>query len=88
MTDAVLLASVLTASELQDLRADCVQRILDGKGQLAFVTSSSISGKSVTLSQTYSVIDMLRIVKEAIDYNAGTRNPRVTYPVFNAIGHA
>jgi hypothetical protein len=65
-----------------------VQRILDGKGQLAFITSSSVSGKSVTLSQTYSVIDMLRVVKEAIDFNAGIKNPRVTFPTFSAISHA
>jgi hypothetical protein len=79
MTDASMLASVFTASELSQLKASCKAQILAGGASQAFVVSSSVGGRSVTLQQTYSAWDMLGLIETALAINAGTvGNSRVT----------
>jgi hypothetical protein len=79
MTDASMLASVFTASELSQLKASCKAQILAGGASQAFVVSSSVGGRSVTLNQTYNAWDMLGLIETALAINAGTvGNSRVT----------
>jgi len=79
MTDASMLASVFTASELSQLKASCKAQILAGGASQAFVVSSSVGGRSVTLQQTYNAWDMLGLIETALAINAGTvGNTRVT----------
>jgi hypothetical protein len=79
MTDASMLASVFTASELSQLKASCKAQILAGGASQAFVVSSSVGGRSVTLQQTYNAWDMLGLIETALAINAGTvGNSRVT----------
>lgn len=79
MTDASLLASVFTASELSQLKASCKGQILAGGASQAFVLSSSVGGRSVTLQKSYDAWDMLGLIETALAINAGTiGNSRVT----------
>lgn len=79
MTDAAMLASVFTASELSQLKSSCKAQILAGGASQAFVVSSSVGGRSVTLQQTYNAWDMLGLIETALAINAGTvGNTRVT----------
>jgi hypothetical protein len=79
MTDASMLASVFTPSELSQLKASCKAQILAGGASQAFVVSSSVGGRSVTLQQTYNAWDMLGLIETALAINAGTvGNSRVT----------
>jgi hypothetical protein len=79
MTDASMLASVFTAGELSQLKASCKAQILSGGASQAFVVSSSVGGRSVTLQQTYNAWDMLGLIETALAINAGTvGNTRVT----------
>jgi hypothetical protein len=52
MTDASMLARVFTASELSQLKASCKAQILAGGASQAFVLSSSVGGRSVTLQKS------------------------------------
>lgn len=79
MTDAGLLAEVFTASELSQLKASCKAQILAGGASQAFVLSSSVGGRSVTLQKSYDAWDMLSLLETALAINAGTiGNSRVT----------
>jgi hypothetical protein len=79
MTDAGILADVFTASELSQLKASCKAQILAGGASQAFVVSSSVGGRSVTLQQTYSCFDMLGLIETALAIQAGNiGNSRVT----------
>ena len=79
MTDASLLASVFSSDELNDLKTACKSQIVAGGASQAFVVSSSVGGRSVTLQQTYSCWDMLGLIETALAINAGTvGNSRVT----------
>jgi hypothetical protein len=79
MTDASMLASVFTASELSQLKASCKAQILAGGASQAFVVSSSVGGRSVTLQQTYNAWELLGLIETALAINAGTvGNSRVT----------
>ena len=79
VTDAAILSEVFSASELAQLKASCKAQILSGGASQAFVVSSSVGGRSVTLQQTYSCWDMLGLIETALAINAGTiGNSRVT----------
>jgi hypothetical protein len=79
MTDASMLARVFTASELSQLKASCKAQILAGGASQAFVLSSSVGGRSVTLQKSYDAWDMLGLIETALAINAGTvGNSRVT----------
>lgn len=71
MTDAGLLASVFNPEELSDLKTACKSQIVSGGGTQAFVVSSSVGGRSVTLQQTYSAWDMLGLIETALAIRAG-----------------
>ena len=79
MTDAGILADVFTAAELSQLKASCKAQILAGGASQAFVVSSSVGGRSVTLQKSYDAWDMLGLIETALAINAGTIcNSRVT----------
>ncbi len=79
VTDAAILSEVFSAAELAQLKASCKAQILSGGASQAFVVSSSVGGRSVTLQQTYSCWDMLGLIETALAINAGTiGNSRVT----------
>jgi hypothetical protein len=86
MTDASMLARVFTASELSQLKASCKAQILAGGASQAFVVSSSVGGRSVTLQQTYTAWDMLGLIETALAINAGEigndRATRAQYGVY------
>jgi hypothetical protein len=71
VTDAAILAEVFSASELSQLKASCKSQILSGGASQAFVVSSSVGGRSVTLQQTYSCWDMLGLIETAMSIKAG-----------------
>jgi hypothetical protein len=79
MTDAAILASCFSSEELSDLKTACKSQIVAGGASQAFVVSSSVGGRSVTLQQTYNAWDMLGLIETALAINAGTvGNSRVT----------
>jgi hypothetical protein len=79
MTDAGILADVFTAAELSQLKASCKAQILAGGASQAFVVSSSVGGRSVTLQKSYDAWDMLGLIETALAIVAGTiGNSRVT----------
>lgn len=79
MTDAGILADVFTAAELSQLKASCKAQILAGGASQAFVVSSSVGGRSVTLQKSYDAWDMLGLIETALAIIAGTiGNSRVT----------
>ena len=86
MTDASLLASVFTSAELSTLKASCKAQILAGGASQAFVLSSSVGGRSVTLAQTYNAWEMLGLIETALAINAGdignSRASRAQYGVY------
>jgi hypothetical protein len=86
MTDASMLARVFTASELSQLKASCKAQILAGGASQAFVLSSSVGGRSVTLAQTYNAWEMLGLIETALAINAGEigndRASRAQYGVY------
>jgi hypothetical protein len=86
MTDASMLASVFTASELSQLKASCKAQILAGGASQAFVVSSSVGGRSVSLQQTYNAWEMLGLIETALAINAGDigndRATRAQYGVY------
>jgi hypothetical protein len=86
MTDASMLARVFTASELSQLKASCKAQILAGGASQAFVLSSSVGGRSVTLAQTYNAWEMLGLIETALAINAGDigndRATRAQYGVY------
>jgi len=85
MTDADMLAAVFSDSELQDLQDACKAQIVAGGASQAFVVSSSVGGRSVSLQQTYSAWDMLHVILAAIGIKSGTvSNSRVTQVAFGS----
>ena len=79
MTDAGNLADVFTAAELSQLKASCKAQILAGGASQAFVVSSSVGGRSVTLQKSYDAWDMLGLIETALAIVAGTiGNSRMT----------
>ena len=86
MTDAAILAQVFTATELSQLKASCKAQILAGGASQAFVVSSSVGGRSVTLQQTYSAWDMLGLIETALAIRLGqignSRMSRAQYGVY------
>ena len=79
MTDASILASTFGTDELATLRGSCKAQILAGGANQAFVVSSSVGGRSVTLQQTYSCWDMLGLIETALAIKAGAiGNSRVS----------
>ena len=80
MTRALLFSKAFTQTELLGIKRDCVERIISGTGQSAFVASSSAGGRSASMLQNYSSEDLLEIVIEAIDILAGNSSGMgVTY---------
>jgi hypothetical protein len=71
MTDAAILASCFSSEELSDLKTACKSQIVAGGASQAFVVSSSVGGRSVTLQQTYSCWDMLGLIETAMSIKAG-----------------
>ncbi len=71
MTDAAILASCFSSEELSDLKTACKSQIVAGGASQAFVVSSSVGGRSVTLQQTYNAWDMLGLIETALAINAG-----------------
>ena len=86
MTDAAILSEVFSASELAQLKASCKAQILSGGASQAFVVSSSVGGRSVTLQQTYSAWDMLGLIETALAIRLGqignSRMSRAQYGVY------
>lgn len=86
MTDAAILAEVFSASELSALKGSCKAQILSGGASQAFVVSSSVAGRSVTLQQTYSAWDMLGLIETALAVVAGnignSRMSKAQYGVY------
>ena len=83
MTDARLFSNIFTGAELLSIVEDCKTRILDGRGQVAFVTQSSAGGRSAALLQNYTAIELATIVWDAIQIQSGKQTGRrVTYPRF------
>ena len=86
MTDASLLASVFTSAELSQLKASCKAQILAGGASQAFVLSSSVGGRSVTLQKSYDAWEMLGLIETALAINVGTigndRASRAQYGVY------
>jgi len=86
MTDASMLARVFTASELSQLKASCKAQILAGGASQAFVLSSSVGGRSVTLQKSYDAWAMLGLIETALAINAGEigndRASRAQYGVY------
>jgi hypothetical protein len=83
MTDARLFAINFTGPELLKIHEDCKTRILDGRGQVAFVTQSSAGGRSAALLKDYSSIELQHIIYDAIQIQLGKQSGRsVTYPRF------
>jgi len=79
VTDAAILAEVFSATELSQLKASCKAQILAGGASQAFVVSSSVGGRSVTLQKSYDAWDMLGLIETALAINAGTiGNSRAT----------
>jgi hypothetical protein len=79
VTDASILASTFGTDELATLRGSCKAQILAGGANQAFVVSSSVGGRSVTLQQTYSCWDMLGLIETALAIKAGAiGNSRVS----------
>jgi hypothetical protein len=79
VTDASILASTFGTDELATLRGSCKAPILAGGANQAFVVSSSVGGRSVTLQQTYSCWDMLGLIETALAIKAGAiGNSRVS----------
>lgn len=65
------------------IQESCKERILAGQGQMAFVQSTSAGGRSATMLQSYTAIELLEIVTEAIDIKNGVSSGKsVTYPNF------
>lgn len=84
MTDAALLAAVFSAEELGDIKDACKSQIISGGASQAFVVSSSVGGRSVTLQQTYSAWDMLRLAEEAMSIKSGFGNSRCTQAAYGS----
>jgi hypothetical protein len=86
MTDASMLARVFTASELSQLKASCKAQILAGGASQAFVLSSSVGGRSVTLQKSYDAWEMLGLIETALAINVGDigndRATRAQYGVY------
>ena len=86
MTDASMLARVFTASELSQLKASCKAQILAGGASQAFVLSSSVGGRSVTLQKSYDAWEMLGLIETALALYAGDigtdRATRAQYGVY------
>jgi hypothetical protein len=86
VTDAAILAEVFSASELSQLKASCKSQILAGGASQAFVVSSSVAGRSVTLQQTYNAWDMLGLIETALAVVAGdignSRMSKAQYGVY------
>lgn len=79
MTDASILAATFATDELATLRGSCKAQILAGGANQAFVVSSSVGGRSVTLQQTYSCWDMLGLIETALAIKSGAiGNSRVS----------
>jgi hypothetical protein len=86
MTDARLLADVFTAGELTQLKGSCKAQILAGGASQAFVLSSSVGGRSVSLQKSYDAWEMLSLIETALAILAGqignSRATRATYGVY------
>jgi len=86
MTDAAILASCFSSEELSDLKTACKSQIVAGGASQAFVVSSSVGGRSVTLQQTYNAWEMLGLIETALAINAGDigndRATRAQYGVY------
>lgn len=86
MTDARLLADVFTAAELSQLKASCKAQILQGGASQAFVLSSSVGGRSVSLQKSYDAWEMLGLIETALAINAGdignSRMSKAQYGVY------
>lgn len=86
MTKALLFSKAFTAYELTVIRDDCKARILSGKGQLAFVSSTGAGGRTAGMLQNYTSDELLEIVIEAIDIQNGANDGRaVSYMRFGGI---
>jgi len=85
MTDASILASAFSSEELCTLKDSCRAQILAGGASQAFVVSSSVGGRSVTLQQTHSCWDMLGLIETALAIKNGVvGNNRVSQFIFPA----
>jgi hypothetical protein len=86
MTDARLLADVFSAAELSQLKASCKAQILQGGASQAFVLSSSVGGRSVSLQKSYAAWEMLGLIETALAINAGdignSRMSKAQYGVY------
>lgn len=86
MTDASILAATFGTDELATLRGSCKAQILAGGANQAFVVSSSVGGRSVTLQKEYSCWDMLGLIETALAIKSGSignsRMTRATYGVY------
>ena len=86
MTDARLLADVFSAAELSQLKASCKAQILQGGASQAFVLSSSVGGRSVSLQKCYDAWEMLGLIETALAINAGdignSRMSKAQYGVY------
>jgi hypothetical protein len=86
MTDARLLADVFSAAELSQLKASCKAQILQGGASQAFVLSSSVGGRSVSLQKSYDAWEMLGLIETALAINAGdignSRMSKAQYGVY------
>jgi hypothetical protein len=86
MTDASMLARVFSAGELSQLKASCKAQILAGGASQAFVLSSSVGGRSVTLQKSYDAWEMLGLIETALAINSGEigndRATRAQYGVY------
>ena len=86
MTDAAILASCFSSEELSDLKTACKSQIVAGGASQAFVVSSSVGGRSVSLQQTYNAWEMLGLIETALAINAGDigndRATRAQYGVY------
>jgi hypothetical protein len=86
MTDARLLADVFSAAELSQLKSSCKAQILQGGASQAFVLSSSVGGRSVSLQKSYDAWEMLGLIETALAINAGdignSRMSKAQYGVY------
>lgn len=86
MTKALLFSKAFTSAELGVIRDDCKARILSGKGQLAFVSSTGAGGRTASMLQNYTADELLETVIEAIDIQSGASDGRgISYMRFGGI---
>jgi hypothetical protein len=86
VTKALLFSKAFTSDELGVIKDDCKARILSGKGQLAFVSSTGAGGRTASMLQNYTADELLEIVIEALEIVAGTSSGAgISYMRFGGI---